>query len=222
LLHDELHKLGPMSREERWVLFIFLTVALAWILRGLLSSTWLEGVGDATIAMTGTILLFVIPSDWRRGEFLLDWQSAVKLPWEIIILFGGGFTLAGGFAESGLTAWLVNQLGLMKGLQPWLLIAAVTLLVIFLTEVTSNTATATIVLPVMGALAGAMGMAATELMIPAAIAASCAFMLPVATPPNAIIFSSGMITIPQMAKAGLWMNLCAALMITLFVLLTAP
>jgi sodium-dependent dicarboxylate transporter 2/3/5 len=222
LLRDELQQLGPTSREEKWILLIFVTVAAAWILRGLLDTAWLEGVGDATIAMAGATLLFLIPSNWRRGEFLLDWQSAVKLPWEIIILFGGGFTLAGGFAESGLTEWLVNQLGLLHGTPPWLLIAAVALLVIFLTEVTSNTATATIVLPVMGALAGAMGMAATELMIPAAIAASYAFMLPVATPPNAIVFSSGAVTIPQMARAGVWMNLIAALAITLFVLLSAP
>jgi sodium-dependent dicarboxylate transporter 2/3/5 len=222
LLHKELTQLGPLRREELWVLLIFLAVAGAWLLRGLLKAPWLEGVGDATIAMAGACLLFLIPTDWRRGEFLLDWQSAVKLPWEIIILFGGGFTLAGGFAESGLTAWLVGQLGLLQETPPWLLIALVTLLVIFLTEVTSNTATATIVLPVMGALAGAMGMAATALMVPAAIAASYAFMLPVATPPNAIVFSSGAITIPQMARAGLWMNLVAALLITLFALHFSP
>jgi len=220
LLRDELRQLGPTTKEEKWILLIFLAVASAWILRGLVEAAWLKGVGDATIAMAGATLLFLIPSDWRRGEFLLDWQSAVKLPWEIIILFGGGFTLAGGFAASGLTEWLVSQLGLLQGTPPWLLIAAVTLLVIFLTEVTSNTATATIVLPVVGALAGAMGMAPTALMIPAAIAASYAFMLPVATPPNAIVFSSGAITIPQMARAGLWMNLIATVVITLFVLLT--
>jgi len=222
LLQRELRELGAMTQEEKWILAVFLSVALAWILRGLVKAEWLVGVGDATIAMAGAIVLFLIPSNWRRGEFLLDWQTAVKLPWEIIILFGGGFTLASGFAESGLTAWLVSQLGLLQGIPPWILIMAVTLLVIFLTEVTSNTATATIVLPVMGALAGAMGMAATTLMIPAAIAASYAFMLPVATPPNAIVYSSGLITIPQMARAGLWMNLIATLCISGLVLLTAP
>jgi len=222
LLASELRQLGSTTREEKWILVIFLGVAAAWILRGLVKVQWLTGVGDASIAMAGAILLFLIPSNWRRGEFLLDWQSAVKLPWEIIILFGGGFTLAGGFAESGLTAWLVSLLEILHGTPPWLLIASVTLLVIFLTEVTSNTATATIVLPVMGALAGAMGMAAGSLMIPAAIAASYAFMLPVATPPNAIVYSSGAITISQMARAGLWMNLVAAAIITLFVLITVP
>ena len=219
LLREQLQQLGPSGREEKWVLAVFTGVAAAWILRGLLDVSWLKGVGDASIAMAGATLLFLIPSDWRKGRFLLDWESAVKLPWEIIILFGGGFTLASGFAESGLTAWVVSQLGLLQDTPPWLLIAAVTLLVIFLTEVTSNTATATIVLPLMGALAVAMGMDAAELMIPAAIAASYAFMLPVATPPNAIIFSSGQLSIPQMARAGLWMNLTASLVITLFVLL---
>lgn len=222
LLHEQLRQLGPTRWEEKWVLAVFTAVAAAWILRGLVDVAWLKGVGDATIAMAGATLLFLIPSDWRQGRFLLDWESAVKLPWEIIILFGGGFTLASGFAESGLTAWIVTRLGLLEATPPWLLVAAVTLLVIFLTEVTSNTATATIVLPVVGALAAAMGMEAAELMIPAAIAASYAFMLPVATPPNAIVFSSGQLTIPQMARAGLWMNLIASLVITLFVLLFYP
>ncbi len=219
LLSDQLRQLGPLGWEEKWLLAVFGSVGAAWILRGLVKAAWLEGVGDATIAMAGAVLLFLIPSDWRRGRFLLDWESAVRLPWEILILFGGGFTLASGFAESGLTEWLISRLALVHDTPPWLMIVAVTLLVIFLTEVTSNTATATIVLPVMGALAVAMDMAAAELMIPAAIAASCAFMLPVATPPNAIVFGGGHITIPQMARAGLWMNLAASLAITIFVLL---
>lgn len=218
LLREQLQQLGPTGWEEKWILAVFTGVAAAWILRGLVDVAWLKGVGDATIAMAGATLLFLIPSDWRKGRFLLDWESAVKLPWEIIILFGGGFTLAAGFAESGLTAWVVSQLGLLHDTPHWLLIAAVTLMVIFLTEVTSNTATATIVLPVMGALAAAMGMEAAQLMIPAAIAASYAFMLPVATPPNAIVFSSGQLSIPQMARAGLWMNLIASLAITVFIL----
>lgn len=222
LIRQQLHELGPPRREEALVLVVFIAVASAWILRGLLSFPWLNGVSDATIAMAGAIALFMIPVDWRKGRFLLDWQSAVKLPWEIIILFGGGFTLASGFADSGLTVWLVNQLGDLQGVPVWLLIAAVTLLVIFLTEVTSNTATATIVLPVMGALAGAMTVNPTLLMIPAAIAASYAFMLPVATPPNAIVFSGGYLTVPQMARAGLWMNLLAGVLITLFVQFASP
>lgn len=222
LIHKQIDQLGPMSREEGWILLIFLSVAAGWILRGLLDISWLNGVSDASIAMAGAVVLFLIPSDWRKGRFLLDWESAVKLPWEIIILFGGGFTLASGFSESGLTEWIVRQLEVLQGVPIWLLIGAVTLLVIFLTEVTSNTATATIVLPVMGALAGAMEVAPTLLMVPAAIAASYAFMLPVATPPNAIVFSGGYLSVPQMARAGLWMNLLAALLITLFVMFFSP
>jgi solute carrier family 13 (sodium-dependent dicarboxylate transporter), member 2/3/5 len=222
LIRQQLHDLGPLRREEGMVLVVFITVAAAWILRGLFSIPWLKGVSDASIAMAGAIALFMLPVDWRKGRFLLDWQSAVKLPWEIIILFGGGFTLASGFADSGLTVWLVSQLGDLQGVPMWLLIGAVTLLVIFLTEVTSNTATSTIVLPVMGALAGAMAVSPTLLMIPAAIAASYAFMLPVATPPNAIVFSGGHLTVPQMARAGLWMNLLAGLAITLFVQFASP
>ena len=222
LIHDQLRELGPLSRQEAMVLGVFLSVAIGWILRGLLDIDWLKGVSDASIAMAGAIALFMLPSNWRKGEFLLDWQSAVKLPWEIIILFGGGFTLASGFADSGLTTWVVNQLGGLHDVPVWVLVLAVTLLVIFLTEVTSNTATATIVLPVMGALAAAMEVAPTLLMIPAAIAASFAFMLPVATPPNAIVFSGGHLTVPQMARAGVWMNLIATVAVTILVLISSP
>ncbi|MEN8169667.1 MAG: SLC13 family permease [Pseudomonadota bacterium] len=220
LLQDQLRKLGQMSYEERWVMVVFSLVASGWILRGLLDISWLEGVGDASIAICGALLLFVLPAGSRTGGRLLDWQSAVKLPWEILILFGGGFSLAAGFVHSGLTEWLVNQLGLLQGVPVWLLLSALVLMIIFLTEVTSNTATATIILPLMGALAGAFGLAPTLLMVPAAIAASYAFMLPVATPPNAIVFSGGHVTIPQMARAGIWMNLIATLLICGAVLLS--
>jgi sodium-dependent dicarboxylate transporter 2/3/5 len=209
-----------MGIEERRVLAVFCLVATTWILRGLLNINWLNSAGDAGIAIAGALLLFILPSSKGRGERLLDWESAVKLPWAILILFGGGFSLAAGFVHSGLTEWLVSQLGLLQGVPLWLLLTTTVMLVIFLTEVTSNTATATIVLPLMGALAGAMSLAPTLLMVPAAIAASYAFMLPVATPPNAIVFSGGHVTIPQMARAGIWMNLLATLLIALFVLFT--
>ena len=199
---------------------VFALVATGWLLRGLLEISWLQGVGDASIAIFGALLLFILPAGSKVGGRLLDWQSAVKLPWEILILFGGGFSLAAGFVHSGLTDWLVSQLNLLQGVPVWLLLAAIVLLIIFLTEVTSNTATATIILPLMGALAGALGLPPTLLMVPAAIAASYAFMLPVATPPNAIVFSGGHVTIPQMARAGIWMNLIATLLICGAVLLT--
>jgi len=222
LITKELSELGPMSRQERWVAIIFLGVAISWISRGLFDITALTGVSDASIAMTGALLLFVIPADFSKREFLLDWPSAVKLPWDILILFGGGFALAQGFSDSGLTQWIVTQLSILQGVHLVALVLVVTLVVIFLTEVTSNTATATLFLPVMGALAQAVDIEPLYLMVPAAIAASFAFMLPVATPPNAIVFSSRYVTIPQMARAGLWMNLIASLIITAFVMLLLP
>ena len=222
LINQELAQLGPISRQERSVLAVFLSVSAAWIVRGLVDIPALEMVSDASIAMAGALLLFIIPADFSKREFLLDWKTAVGIPWEIIILFGGGFALAQGFAESGLSQWIADQLTILAGVPLLILIAAVTLVVIFLTEVTSNTATATIMIPVMGALAIAMGIHPYTLMVPAAIAASYAFMLPVATPPNAIVFSSKYISIPQMVKAGFWLNLVSAVLISLFVLFGLP
>jgi sodium-dependent dicarboxylate transporter 2/3/5 len=222
LIDRELAELGPMSRQELSVTFIFTAVALSWIMRGLFDIPGFSGVTDASIAMAGALLLFVIPADFSKREFLLDWATAVRLPWDILILFGGGFALAQGFSDSGLTQWIVMQLSVLQGMHMVVLVLVVTLVVIFLTEVTSNTATATLFLPVMGALAEAVDIEPLSLMVPAAVAASYAFMLPVATPPNAIVFSSRYITIPQMARAGLWMNLLASLLITAFVMLLLP
>jgi len=222
IIRRELSELGRISKEERWVLVVFASVALAWITRGFVSLPALSLVSDSSIAIAGALLLFIIPSNFRKGEFLLDWKTAKGIPWDIIILFGGGFALAKGFSDSGLTAWIALQLKAMEGMTLILIIAAVTMVVIMLTEVTSNTATATLVIPLMGAMAEAIGVNVYSLMVPAAIAASYAFMLPVATPPNAIVFSSRYVTIPQMARAGLWLNLVAMVLITLFVFLVLP
>jgi sodium-dependent dicarboxylate transporter 2/3/5 len=222
IINGELTRLGNIRKEEKRVLFVFLAVSAGWVLRSLLDIPVLAMVSDASIAIAGAILLFIIPSDFARREFLLDWKTAAQIPWDIIILFGGGFALAQGFNESGLSQWIANQLGLLEGIPVAAIITIVVLTVIFLTEVTSNTATATIMIPVLGALAVAMELHPFALMVPAAIAASYAFMLPVATPPNAIVFSSRYITVPQMAKTGLLVNLMATLMISLFVLLLLP
>jgi sodium-dependent dicarboxylate transporter 2/3/5 len=222
LISQELAQLGPVSREEKWVMTVFVSVSGAWIVRGLIDIPALEMLSDASIAMAGALLLFIIPSDFHKREFLLDWKTAATIPWEIIILFGGGFALAQGFNESGLSQWIAHQLSVLAGAPLIVLIGTITFTVIFLTEVTSNTATATLMIPVMGALAIAMEMHPYALMIPTAIAASYAFMLPVATPPNAIVFSSKYITIPQMAKAGFLLNIVAAILITLFVLFGLP
>ena len=201
---------------------VFLLVSGAWILRGLINVPALSLVSDASIAMTGALLLFVIPSDITKREFLRDWKTAASIPWDIIILFGGGFALAQGFIESGLSLWIADQMATLEGTSMITMIGVVTLIVIFLTEITSNTATATIMIPVLGALSIAMGLHPYSLMVPAAVAASFAFMLPVATPPNAIIFSSRYVTIPQMAKAGFWLNIIAVVLISLFVLFLLP
>lgn len=221
-IYHELIKIGLMSREEKMVLAVFALVAIAWILRGLLDTGEAGMIADSTIAMVGALLLFVIPVDLRRGRFLLDWQTAVKIPWDIILLFGGGFALANGFSSSGLTQWLGQQLTGLHGVSPLLIIFAVVLLVIFLTEVTSNTATATLMLPMVGALALAADVHPLGPMVAVTIAASYAFMLPVATPPNAIVFASRQVTVAQMARTGLWLNIIGTLLITALVTWLMP
>ena len=222
MIREHIARLGPMSRQELAVAAVFSVVALLWILRGFFQPQALSMVKDSTIAIAGALLLFLIPVDLKKREFLLDWKTAVTIPWDIIVLFGGGFALAQGFSESGLTSWLAGQLTVLQGFNSILIIAAVVLLVVFLTEVTSNTATASLLLPVMGALATAIDMNPLGLMVAAVVAASFAFMLPVATPPNAIVFSSRYISIAQMAAAGFRLNLIGVLVITGFVYLVLP
>jgi len=227
VIADELKRLGPMSGPEKSVGIIFICTALAWITRknltigGLKIVGWgnLLGVGafvnDATVAMASAFLLFVIPAHFRSGRFLLDWGTAVKIPWGILILFGGGIALAGGFRESGLAAWFGAQLSLFSALPIWLMILVVATLLTFLTEVTSNTATTTLFMPILASTAVVIGVHPFLLMVPATISASCAFMLPVATPPNAIIFGSGYVSIPEMARAGIILNIIGILLVTL-------
>lgn len=218
----EIKRLGPMLRQEKQVLLVFGCVAVLWILRGLFDLEAFRMIKDSTIAIGGAMLLFVIPSDLKKREFLLDWKTAVTIPWDILILFGGGFALAQGFSDSGLTHFLAQQLSSLVDVNIVLVVAAVTTLVIFLTEITSNTATATLSLPIMAALAGAMQVHPYGLMISSTLAASFAFMLPVATPPNAIVFSSRYIEITQMVRAGIWLNLFGVVLITTFVVILLP
>ena len=214
--------LGPMSREEKAVAIVFVSVALLWMLRGLYNPPALSMIKDSTIAIAGALVLFMIPVNLKKREFLLDWKTAVTIPWDIIILFGGGFALAQGFSDTGLTSWLAERLTVLQGVEVLLVIGAVVLLVIFLTEVTSNTATASLLLPVTGALAEATGVHPYGMMVAAVVASSFAFMLPVATPPNAIVYGSRYVTIMQMAKAGVWLNLIGAVLITAFVYYLLP
>ena len=221
-IQREIIELGPISPQEKAVLFIFIAVAFLWITRGLIEMEQFKQVKDSTIAMGGALLLFIIPSNLKKREFLLDWQTAIKIPWDILILFGGGFALAKGFSDSGLTQTIADLLSVLHGSNLLTIIAMVTTVVIILTEITSNTATASMILPIIAAMAIAIHIHPYCLMIAVALAASFAFMLPVATPPNAIVFSSRYFTIRQMAKTGIWVNLIGVILITLFIMLYLP
>ncbi|MCB0192323.1 MAG: DASS family sodium-coupled anion symporter [Anaerolineae bacterium] len=216
LINREIAKLGPVTKEEKLVLLTFVSVAVAWIVRGFMTTPF---VSDTTIAIIGSVALFLIPSNFKEGKFLLDWETAVKIPWGVVVLFGGGLAMTGGVSATGLDVWLADQFTLLNGLALVFVILIVVTAAIFLTEVTSNTATATLLVPAMGAVAIAMGVHPFGPMIAAGVATSYAFMLPVATPPNAVVFGSGQVTIAQMSKAGLWLNLAGVVLITLFVML---
>jgi sodium-dependent dicarboxylate transporter 2/3/5 len=224
-IRAELNQMGPMSRGERYVLVVFVLTALAWAFRsninlgGFTIPGWSDLLGisnlvtDATVAIAAAIVLFVLPVDLKRGEFALDWEWASRIPWGVLVLFGGGFALAASFRETGLDLWVGGGLKAAAGLPSWILVLLVCLVMTFLTEMTSNTATASMAMPILGSTAAASGMHPLFLMIPATLSASCAFMLPVATPPNAIVFGSGVVTIPQMARTGLGLNLIGALLV---------
>ncbi len=226
VIDEQLEKLGKITRGEKLVAIIFVFTALAWIFRKNIEigqfviPGWsnLMGVAkyvnDATVAIFSSLLLFFIPEKIDKKSFLLDWEWAIKIPWGILLLFGGGIALASGFKSTGLAAWVGHQLNAFSGMPLIFLIMLTCIMLTFLTEITSNTATSTIFMPILAATTLAIGLHPFLLMIPATISASCAFMLPVATPPNAIVFGSGYLTIPQMAKNGLLMNLIGVLIVT--------
>lgn len=197
---------GPVSRAEWTVGAITVLTATAWVARPLVEP-WAPAVTDTGIAIAGGLLLFMVPLTWRPLRVALTWTDAERLPWSVLILFGGGLSLAAAIQQTGLAGWIGGGLSALGGWPVLVVILAVTTVVIFLTELTSNTATAAAFLPVVGSLAVGIGADPLLLAIPAALAASCAFMLPVATPPNAIVYGTGALTIPQMAHAGLWLNL---------------
>ncbi|AJE15739.1 SLC13 family permease [Stutzerimonas balearica] len=214
MLQQEMAALGPMSRQEKLVALIFTLAALAWIFQPLLAEP-LPGLNDTSIAIGAALLLFLIPANVKERTFLLDWQTANKLPWGVLLLFGGGLSLAGVIGASGLAEWIAQSLGGLDMLPLILMIGLVALVITFLTEITSNTATAAAFLPLLGALAVEQGLPPQMLAIPAAIAASCAFMMPVATPPNAIVFGTGEMRIQSMIKAGFALNLFGVFFVTL-------
>ncbi|APC49172.1 anion transporter [Virgibacillus halodenitrificans] len=222
VIKEEKKKLGLPSFEEKAVFVVFILTAFAWITRSFILTAINPNISDAIIAMTAAIILFIIPAKKNKGDFLLDWQTAVKLPWGILLLFGGGLAIASGFTASGLSDWIGGQLNALQGINIFIVLLLVAALVIFLTEITSNTATANMMYPIMAALAVALGIHPYAVMIVAAVAASCAFMLPVATPPNAVVFGSGYLRIPDMAKAGFALNISGILLVTLAVYYLLP
>lgn len=222
VLLDEKAKLGKASYEEKVVFVIFIGAALAWISRTFILQKINPAIDDTVIAIVAAIILFVIPSRNKKGDHLMDWDTAMKLPWGILLLFGGGLAIAAGFTSSGLSEWIGSQLTGLQGLNTFVVILAVTTLVIFLTEITSNTATASMMYPIMASLAVAVGVHPIAVMVAAGVAASCAFMLPVATPPNAVVFGSGYLRIPDMVKAGFALNIFGIIVVTLAIYFLLP
>lgn len=220
-VREQLRKLGKMSKEEVLILIIFGLTAFFWMTRSFLLKSY-PSINDTVIALIGAALIFVIPAPSNPGLRLIDWSYAVRLPWGILLLFGGGLALAAGFEQTGLASWLGNSMVLLQGATLILIIAAVAGMVNFLTEITSNLATASMILPILASLALAIGVHPYSLMIPAILAASCAFMLPVATPPNAVVFGSGYLKMGDMIKAGLRMNILTIVLITIYVFIVLP
>ncbi|MFC4360289.1 SLC13 family permease [Halobium salinum] len=215
-------ELGRISRGERRVLVVFTLVAAGWLLRPFVLQSLFPAITDTVIAIVGGVLLFVVPVDYENREFLLDWSDAIRLPWGVLLLLGAGFSLANGFRESGLDTVIAQGFAGIAGVPVVVLILVIATVVVFLTEVTSNTATATVFMPIMISLGVTLGESPLMLMATAALAASMAFMLPVATPPNAIVFGSGYVTIPQMSRIGLWLNLLGIVAIIVLTYLWLP
>ncbi|MEM7219301.1 MAG: SLC13 family permease [Pseudomonadota bacterium] len=211
--------LGRWAPAERRVLIVFALVALGWITRREPFGGWsgffnAPGATDAMVGLLGVLILFLVPSGREEGDRLLDWESANKIPWGILLLFAGGLAIAAAFQASGLSAIVGNALSAASDLHPLLLILSLCLVITFLTEATSNTATTTLLLPIVAAMAVAAQLDPRLVMLPVALSASCAFMLPVATPPNVVVFGSGRVPIERMAREGLAMNLFGAVIIS--------
>ncbi len=218
MIRDQIADLGSMSQAEKMVAAVFVGAAFLWIVPGLLSNIpglgVLDSLNDTAIAIFAGLMLFLLPAR-GRGEMVLTWKDAERgLPWGVLLLFGGGLSLASSVASSGLDDWFGEQVSGLGGLPTILLIGSVVTIVLFLTEITSNTATAATFIPVLGGVAVGIDAEPLMLLIPAAFAATCAFMLPVGTPPNAIVFGTGTVTIGQMIRGGVVLNVLGVLLIT--------
>lgn len=219
-INKQLAELGKMSVEEKRVSWVFLGTAFLWISRSFLFKELIPGMDDTVIAITSAVVLFVI-KDGGAGR-LMDWNSALKIPWGIVLLFGGGLAIAEGFKQTGLAEWIGMKLAVLEGSDARMILLSIVSSVNFLTEITSNVATTSMILPVIAPLSDALGVNPLLLMTGATLAASCAFMLPVATPPNAVVFGSGYLRIADMIKVGLALNIISILVITVYLYFVLP
>lgn len=215
IIREELKKLGHITHPEKRVAIVFTLTAAAWIFRPLIG-TYIPNISDAGIAMTAGILLFIIPSGSEKGGFLMNWDKTGNLPWGVLILFGGGLSLANAISTTGLAEWIGQSVAILDGWPIVILLLIVVTMIVFLTEITSNTATAAAFLPILASVAIGINQSPLLFAVPAVLAASCAFMLPVATPPNAIVFGSGLFTIPDMVRAGFLLNIILILLLVIF------
>ena len=212
-IDKQLKELGKVSYEEKSVLIVFILTALAWVTQSFLIKQFIPAIDDTIIAIFAAIILFILPNK-KGSKKLLSWDDAVKLPWGILLLFGGGMALAKGFDSSGLAIWIGSQMNFFNAIPLLFLLLILIAIVNFLTEITSNLATTAMLLPVLVALSETIEVNAFFLLVGATVAASCAFMLPVATPPNAVVFGSKILKIDDMIKKGFWMNLISILILT--------
>ena len=218
-VRDEWARLGPLSRAERATLGVFLMAVVLWVTSPLLKDLTIAGIAplaglsDAGIAIIAAITLFLITIDRTKDESLMDWATAVRLPWGVLILFGGGLALAAATEANGVPGYIGSLASGFTGLPVWVVLLAIIAIMVFMSELTSNTAQVATMLPILAALAPVLGVPPELLLVPSTIAASCAFMMPVGTPPNAIVFGTGLVRMPQMMKAGIWLNLTGILLI---------
>ncbi|MEQ9280874.1 MAG: DASS family sodium-coupled anion symporter [Balneola sp.] len=213
LIQSQMERLGNISNQEKKVAVVFVSAALLWMFRPLLSSV-VPGLSDAGIAIGAAVAFFMIPANSEKNRFLLKWSDTKRLPWGVLILFGGGLSMASAISSTGLATWIGSGIGSLNTWPIILIILIVIALIVFLTEMTSNTASTAAFLPILASVAIGLGENPFLLAIPTVLGASCAFMLPVATPPNAIVYGSGKISIPEMSKAGLWLNIMFILLLT--------
>ena len=229
VLKEERAKLGVWSWEEKCVAWVFGLVALSWIFKGLvielLKNNYqieIKGLSDTTIALVGAIILFLIPSKKAAGQSLMTWQDAGKLPWDIILLFGGGLSLAKGFDKSGLAEWIAIKLNVLSAVPFLALLFALSILVLLLTEFASNVATVSMMLPVLASLAQSLNVHPYVLMISATCVASAGFMMPMGTAANALVFATGKLKMIDMIRAGFWLDVISVILFTLWAYYFVP